>query len=267
MIKWILQNNLGDRSGSIDKLISFLELFKIEFETIKVIPFSTDLPEVKNDKLCIFYGSTTLIKNVANSKKWNPGVWFNPESYEFEKIKIGYGDCNLLNGDSRVETIGNFLNEENPSSKLFFVRPAADFKEFAGGLFTFAEAKFQWNKLEYSNGDLNFNTKIQVAEPKNILSEYRTIIVDRKVVTTSQYKKDERFYLDSSVPARIVSFANEMAKLYTPAEIFTMDICELPNHKLKIIELNTFNCSGFYYCDFYEIVKQVTNYTSANYSI
>jgi hypothetical protein len=78
-------------------------------------------------------------KECCKLKKWNPGVWFNPESYEFEKIKIGYGDCNLLNGDSKVQTLGNFLNENNPLNKLFFVRPAADFKEFAGDLFTFAE--------------------------------------------------------------------------------------------------------------------------------
>ena len=259
-MKWVLQNNLGDRIGTLDKLKSFMEVLKIPFEEIRVVPFSDDPPEVSKDIPTIFYGSTTLIKNVSRSGHWSPGVWFNSEQYEFKNVLAGYGKDNLLNGDSEIKTISEFLDSDSYGEELLFVRPAADFKEFAGGLFTQKQLAEQWKFLDQSYSSLTKATKIQIAAPKNIASEYRTIIVDKKVIASSLYKENDRVKMDSGVPESIIHYANEMAKLYEPNKVFTMDICVLTNGAMKIVELNTFNCSGFYYCDHYEIVKQVTEF-------
>lgn len=265
MLKWIIQSNLGDRSGTVDKLVAFVEQQGYQYEWIKVIPFSDEPPDVSTDGLTVFYGSTTLIKNVAEANKWKPGVWFNNAAYEFNSIIGGFGKDNILNGDSLITTIDLFLNQNHSENELFFLRPAADMKEFAGGLFTFKEAKEQWKGLKDSSGPLTYETLIQVATPKNIVAEYRTIVVDKTVVAASQYKKDERPYLDSNVPNKIIDFANEMAQGYQPCEVFTLDVCELPNGKFKVVEPNTFNCSGLYWCDHHAIVKSVSEFVLSRY--
>lgn len=266
MLKWIIQNNLGDRSGTVDKLAAFVEQQGYEYEWVKVVPFSDEPPNVSTDGLTVFYGSTTLVKNVAEAKKWKPGVWFNNDAYEFDCVSKGFGKDNLLNGDSFVSTIESFLNESHSENELFFLRPAADMKEFAGGIFTFKEAKDQWKGLKDSMGPLNYNTLIQVAVPKNIVAEYRTIVVDKQVIAASQYKKEERLYFDSNVPNEIIGFANEMVSKYQPCEVFTLDVCELPNGKFKVVEPNTFNCSGLYWCDHHAIVKSVSEFVLTKYS-
>lgn len=264
MVKWIIQNNLGHMDDT-EKMKACFQALKIPYETIKVIPFSDEPPDVDTSGLSIFYGSTTLTKNVYNSGKWKPGVWFNPESYKFENILNGYGKENLLNGDSRVLSIDQFISENHQNNELFFVRPAADMKEFTGSVMEFSEIKEWKNRLESTNGPLTLETKIQVAEPKNIAREYRTIVVDKQVVAYSQYKRDGRLNMRDDVHAPIVLYASAMARLHQPAPVFVLDVCELQNDDKRIVEVNTFNCAGFYWGDFFNIIKEVTEFTKRTY--
>ncbi len=108
VIKWAIQNNLGN-SGDVEKLKDSLTALNIPFELIKVIPFSDDPPEVSNNEPTIFYGSTTLTKNVHSHGRWNPGVWFDPLSYQYENVLKGFNKENLLNGDSEVIPVKTLL--------------------------------------------------------------------------------------------------------------------------------------------------------------
>ena len=263
MVKWVIQNNLGN-SEDIGKLMSMLQTCQIPFETIKVIPFSDDPPDVDNSQPTIFYGSTTLTRNVHEAQRWNPGVWFNPESYEFERVLAGYGKEHLLNGDSEVLTVKELLSRNYKNNELLFVRPAADMKEFTGSVMDFEEIK-QWSCLEGTNGPFTFDTKVQVAEPKNIDREFRTIVVDKRVITASQYRLRGRLEVRGEVPEEALLYASAVAQLYQPAPVFVLDVCELSSGLYKIVETNTFNAAGFYWCDYHKIVTEVTDYTKSHY--
>lgn len=262
-VSWAIQTKIGN-TGDTEKLVACLEALNIPYEMIDVVPFSDDAPVVKSTGNIIFYGSTTLIKNVHKAQQWKPGVWFNPKSYEYENILKGYRKENLLNGDSVVMTVKELLEQRHSDDHILFVRPAADMKEFTGAAMEFQEIK-QWSCLESSQGPFTLDTKIQVAEPKNIHREFRTVVIDKKVVASSQYKRNGRLNIYDDVPASIINYANDMAKLHQPQPVFILDVCELTNGDYKIVETNTFNAAGFYYMDYYEIVKQVTEFTREHY--
>lgn len=257
--KWAVQSKLGN-STDIEKIVACLEQQHIPYEMIEVIPFSDDPPAlVEDQENVIFYGSTTLIKNVYAAQKWKPGVWFNPNSYEFENVLKGYGKENLLNGDSEVITVKELLSRDYPFDEILFVRPAADMKEFTGAAMEFQEIK-KWDGFKSSKGPFSVETKVQVATPKNIEAEYRTVVVDKQVITSSQYRRNNRFNCRDEVPQSIIDYASEMAQLYQPSDVFVLDVCELTNRTLKIVETNTFNASGFYWADYYKIIQEVTRF-------
>jgi len=267
-LTWYIQNNLGERATGIIELHNALNKFKIRYEPLRVIPFSDEPPNVDNATPAIFYGSSTLTKNVARSGKWKPGVFFTEENYKFPKLLANYGS-NLLNYNSAVVTARSLLDGDAESykdvDKLFFVRPAGDLKEFTGCVMSSSEL-IEWaNRLKESNGDLTLDTLIQISEPKNIFQEYRTIIVDGKVVASSLYCEEGRKTVNPYTPTGVIGFAEAMAGLYQPDPVFVLDICVLPDGRLKIIEPGCFNGCGFYAADVENIVFKVSKYINQSY--
>jgi len=56
-------------------------------------------------------------------------------------------------------------------------------------------------------------------------------------------------------------FAEMIAKEYSPEPIFCIDIGVCRNqNELKLIEINSFSCSGLYKCDETIIVKEVSEH-------
>ena len=263
-LTWVIQDNLG-ASEDIGKLKDFIKVLGYGCRGIKVVPFDDTPPSIEVDGKVIFYGSTTLVKNVAAAKKWTPGVWFNPQNYEFQFILNGFGKENLLNGDSALYTVQELLdNNLFSNDEMLFVRPAADLKEFAGFVSEYSEIKDRFKFVGSSNGPLSFDTVVQVAAPKNIESEYRTFVVDGRVVTYSQYKYRGNLCMKGELPSQVIEFAKEMALKHQPEQVYTLDVCEMSNGSIKVIETNTFNCSGLYWCDLHKLVSEVSNFAATH---
>ena len=53
--------------------------------------------------------------------------------------------------------------------------------------------------------------------------------------------------------------AKEYVKLYNPADVFVMDLCDTPNG-IKIVEYNCWNCSGLYSVNISKLVHEVSNF-------
>lgn len=272
---WVLQSNMINLDDFY-KLQNFMDLLKIPHSSIKIIPFSEELSDqewlnsIKNP--IIFYGSTSLMRlHQKYGFHLNPGVWFNQENWEYENLYKRYKN-NLLNADSEVLSVKELIQKNYSNDHLFFVRPSNDLKEFTGSLMEFSEIKEWENNLAGTKGPLSLETKVQIAKPKYISREYRTIIVDKKVIAVSQYKKDGRLNIKDYPPKEIIYYANKMAQLYQPADVFTLDVCELTEGTFdpligpyRIIEVNCFNCSGFYHCDIYAIIKKVSEFIERKY--
>ncbi|MFO0609210.1 MAG: ATP-grasp domain-containing protein [Polyangiales bacterium] len=260
-VRWAVQTNLGS-ADDIEKLCLTLERLDVELVKLKVIPFDDTPPDVPADGRVIFYGSTTLMRNVAREGRWAPGVFFDEARFSFEALREGFGAESLLNGASEVVTVGELLARDLAPDAEFFLRPAGDLKEFAGRVHTFAELAPWRDGLASSNGPLGLDTLVQVAPPRALGREWRTVVVDGRVVAASQYRSSGRLKVTGDVPDDVIRFAGEMAARYQPAPVFALDVGEV-DEGLRVVETNCFNSAGFYWCDLYEVARSVTAFVRA----
>lgn len=260
-IKWVLQNNLG-KNDNASKIACFLEALGVPWQPIEVIPFDdSPIEGVDPSGITIFYGSTGLARRVYEAGIWSPGVFFHPTRFSFDSVLDGYGE-NLVNSDSEVLTVGEFLQRDYPSEELFFTRPAEDSKVFTGALMFFHEMQAWKRILDGETDRFTYETKIQVAKPKVIVRETRHFVVNGKVSASSNYGHGLMKY---EVEQKDIDFANEMARLYQPAEVFTLDTCRLEDGTKKVVETNCFNSSGLYWSDTYVLVKDINRFLREKY--
>jgi hypothetical protein len=57
----------------------------------------------------------------------------------------------------------------------------------------------------------------------------------------------------------VIDFAEEQAKVYSPADVFVMDVCK-SGDGLYVIEIGCFNSAGFYASDLEAIMCQVSEH-------
>jgi hypothetical protein len=123
--------------------------------------------------------------------------------------------------------------------------------------------QFSINEGEKSTRSLQLtdNTMVVVASPKLVLREWRFFVVNKKVVSGSQYRtayaKDETADVDNDVYA----YAQRMVDRWQPAVCFALDIAATEGgDRLSIIEVNCFNGSGIYQCDPAKTFSAVENF-------
>lgn len=260
-LKWVIQNNLGLQSDAY-RIVDFFDVLGVHWEHIPVIPFdNSPITGVDKEGITIFYGSTGLTRRVYEMGDWKPGVFFNPYRFSFQALLNGFGD-ELLNADSEVVSVGELLKRKYPKDEVLFCRPTEDTKIITGELLYFDEIKKWQSRIEEPQDRLSYDTKVQIAKPKVIEMELRSFVVDGKVCTSSYYGHNKR---NHKVEQLDVDFAEEMAKVYQPADVFTLDTCRLEDGTRKVVETNCFNSSGLYNSDIYKLVQDINTFLAAKY--
>ena len=95
-----------------------------------------------------------------------------------------------------------------------------------------------------------------VAPSRRIDGEWRTIVVDRKVVAGSMYRWHHSRELMPEVPEDVFEFAQSVAdNIDPPAVAYVLDIANAGG--LSVIELNAFSSSDFYASDPEPIVRAI----------
>lgn len=261
-LKWIIQENLGnDRNNG--KLAEFLDAKKVPWQSVFHIPFDdSPIEGIDPSGITIFYGSTGLVNRVAIKNLWKPGVFFEGERFSFQALKDGFGP-HLLNYGSELLTVRELVERDLDPKGVWFIRPAHDTKAFTGALFVDHEVKAWKEALEGATGRFTHDTLVQVAKPEVIIRELRSFVVNKTVSTSSYYGHG---MMRQHVFPEDIEFAQEMAKVYQPAEVFTLDTCLLEDGRRKVVETNCFNCSGLYWSDVYKLVDDVNNFLLERYS-
>jgi hypothetical protein len=109
-------------------------------------------------------------------------------------------------------------------------------------------------------GFLSPDTKILVAPLKPIEQEVRCWVVNNKVVTASRYKIGERVvYQNYDDETFYTDFANEQVSKFRVADAFVIDVC-LSDGNLKVVEVNCFNCAGFYHANMVKMIEALEDY-------
>ena len=266
-LKWVLQNNLG-RTRDTYNLADTLDMLQVRWEHVPFIPFDeSPITGIDSSGITVFYGSHGMVKRVRATGLWSPGVFFEPERFNFQSLLAGFGS-NLLNADSEVLSVGELLSRNYNDEELFFSRPTEDSKLFTGGLFYFDELKEFKYRITEPNDPMTTDSLIQLSSPKKIVKELRSFVVDGKVSTSSYYGMNHRNYPEDVhifVNPEDEAFAQEMANLYQPAKVFTLDTCELEDGTRRVVETNCFNCSGLYHANVPNLVQSINNFLLSVY--
>ena len=240
-MKFLIQNNIFT-SDELDYLAECLE--GLDFQYIGIVPFEHSL--FSNEELTgldyIPYGSTELIKKCL--ELGFKGVYFNPTN-DYRKALNNH--VPMLN--SRIISVEELLKL---SDEELFVRPIGDLKLFNGQVYQIEDLQdlinAGLNGGSSKIGKLQLNDELIISQPKFIEAEYRTFIVDRKVVSICRYKSNGRLNPAKEVPHEILRFAESITNDWLPNNNVVADIC-LVEEGFKVVEFNCINCSGFYLND------------------
>ena len=251
-MNYALQKDLLKRHHE-DMLFDVLDRYKLPIYNFKYIPFDQEL-EFENeipDKHTILFGSVNACTKSAKKYNWTPGSFYNI-NHDYSVYSKEWKE-NLLNYDSIVQKLSDPVKED-----FFFARPTGDTKTILGKLYgriTYEEKV----SCAIING-ANPNETVQICTPKTILQEARCFVVKGKVVTASYYKWGASTMLLECKDEDIISFAQEMVDHFQVSDAFVIDVCRTDNG-LKIVEVNCFNCSGFYHIDMYKLIDAIeTNF-------
>lgn len=252
---WLIRKGFND-SAYLSMIESIVKL-GYEYTLIDTIPFSKeyDVPDLPLDSV-IVYGGQGFIEYGKN--KGYGGVFFN-DNFNVKTWLDNWKD-EVLNYDSIIGTIGDIQTD----LQKFFIRPLHDNKKFSGqimNLSDFNHWKYLLSKIDgYSTVDLN--TEIVISSIKNIVVEYRIIVVDGKYITGSEYKRADRVAYFPFVPEYVQEYVDELCSKWTPDTAFCLDIAEVEIDgvfQCKILEVNCVNGIGLYCCDTDKYVNAISS--------
>ena len=122
----------------------------------------------------------------------------------------------------------------------------------------YGDFKEWYETISHGGYSITPNTRIIVGTPFNISHEWRCFMVGGKVSSASQYRKDKVLSISAGAPPEVIEFAESMANLWSPSDVFVMDVARC-GQELYTLENNCFNSSGFYACDIEKIVRDVSD--------
>lgn len=262
--KWIVQTNIF-KEKAVQRMIECFKRQNLPWEAVTIIPFSDSIPQIESyDGPIIAYGTTTLMRNLNREKCWFPGMWYNTTTFRpsvwGNELKSFW-----LNQDNEFFKLEDFSKIKDFFKKhgICFMRPDSDLKLFDGGVFDYYEFESWYKRLEinietgtYKN--LSKNTTVLLSPKKSIIREWRYVIVDKEIAAWSMYKENGSLFTTSDPLYKnenVNSMALEICKNdWQLSEAYVVDFCETKDNNVFMIELNTFNASGFYDCDIMSII-------------
>lgn len=220
-------------------------------ENVPSIPF-------KLDDCVIFYGSHIFVRAISSVYPFQPGALGLSRS-DFATYMSNMPLDWFINSDAVMTTWRMFLSKKEQWFDIFdadiFIRPNSGFKTFAGQVLTRENFDFETNSISQITSVMD-ETVMVVSSAKSIISEFRFVIANGKVVAHSHYSWDDSFI--SEVPAECLEKANQVAKhTWQPDIAYTCDIA-LTGDGAKIVELNSFSCAGLYKCSLEDVVREVS---------
>lgn len=139
-----------------------------------------------------------------------------------------------------------------------FIRPNSGVKTFPGHVFKLEDYQRLANPL-----DIHRDTIVILANTDTILREYRVLIVNKKVVSGSQYMKGGDLSIEShaTVPPTVWYYAESVAEAIDGNDlpICVIDIAETYTG-LSLLEINRFESSELYGMDYSRVVSAVNDF-------
>ena len=215
------------------------------------------------DACVVFRGTLALMRHIEANRRWRPGGWCMFRNLACSTYYAHFGSF-LLNREytllpiAEAVRLADKLFARYASSGQVFVRPDSVDKCFNG---TLTDRSTFTHKFLGTAFDPE--TLIIVARAKDLTREWRLIVVNDQVIAGSQYRDGDGHKETMQCPDEVLSFAATVLESvpWRPAPVFIMDICDSEDG-LRLLELNSFGCSGYYLADLRIIVETASKIAS-----
>jgi hypothetical protein len=259
-MKWLLEADVFDKDEQ--KIIETLKKLGVKHTVCK---FGKSYDEYIADEPAnadiVFHGSFQFAREIQQKARWT-GLFCNLPKLECLYYYPKFGQ-HLLNSDYVMLPFGElhrrkkWLLESIGKNSSIFLRPSNGYKSFTGKVVT----EQNWDKDIKLLGfyDLEPHELVVAAPPVHIMREWRAIVVSGKVVAASLYRVDKVDVRIIETPREVLDYAERVcvATKYQPDPAWTIDIGETDDGQLKVIEVGSFSCAGFYAADPEPIIKAV----------
>lgn len=264
MLTWAVQKYLSDADA-----IKMIDAVKASGSNIVEVEDLKNIASISDRQSTIFYGSLGLTIPAKLLGKWSPGVVIN-DNFDYEVWHKHWGSNCLNNG--AVFTIEKFCEHQWFAEESHFIRPCLDNKLFTGSVMTYQEF-CDWAFAFSIIAPEALQARIVVSKPKKVTEEWRVFMVDGEVSTGSLYQRDN-VAKQEPLPQDVIEYAKDVARLWSPAKIFTLDIGRSGGYQeydesgepytdpvgLKVIETGSFNSAGLYGSDATKLVRDINEF-------
>lgn len=212
----------------------------------------------------VTHGTVQFCKQVEQwcGRLWTPGMYFNANVKSFSKFAAYIGG-DLLNDDYNILPFGEVCRRLRQDDAVF-IKPESGLKEFVGQLIYGSDPAEKTLRELSPYGLIDPTTLCVIANPKDIKAEFRYVIVDKKVITGSEYRWDNVLDVRRDTHPICDAMAKKIAEADWQADTcYACDVALVADKwtgkdSAKVIELNAFSSSGLYACDTYKIVEAVS---------
>jgi hypothetical protein len=256
---WVLEANVeGLPTGPLAAEITRRGL---DCRIVKWIPspYPKDLAgaeDVPHDACVIFRGTLTLMRHLEGTRRWRPAGWCEFDRLACSTYYAHFGSFML----NREYALLPYAETVRLSESLFarygrdgriFIRPDSVDKSFTGMVI---DAPGFNNRFRPNSFDPTL--PVLVARPKPLGKEWRLIIANGDVIAGSRYRDGSVRSVSPDCPGEAVEFVRHVLQAvpWRPAPVFIVDICE-SDEGLRVLELNSFGCSGHYEADVSVVVE------------
>jgi hypothetical protein len=258
-MKFLIQWNLMNEN-SLQLVKNAVKDYPHEF--IEVIPFSRDIVPKPDGNDYIPYGST-LMTTIGLDYNWS-GLHFDLSKFNYGAARKNRDD--MLNSFF-IETLDNvitfLLSSPHYLEIDWFIRPSEDLKQFSGQIMNGQEiVNFLTDAKECASSGsyhLSSDTMIVLDTPQEIQAEWRWFVVAGKIISGSMYRFKGQLHKARELDVDVINEAQTFADKWLPNNCCVMDLA-LVDDKLKVIEFNCINASGFYDHDVDAIFKALWEY-------
>lgn len=210
----------------------------------------------------VFHGSLGNAAYIQEYLPWKPGAFCDTRRflcsswYPVAKEWLLHRDWALLSAKELVANPGAIVQAFGSPASVF-VRPDSPLKPFSGRIVPLAS-------LSLASLDFGFyfndpELPVIVAPVRNVVREWRYVIVQGRVIAGSAYDPGQRAALPDSPNGKAWQFAAHIAKNMPPPEsVYVLDLCEADN-QLHLLEINPFSGADLYACDRPAVVRAVSD--------
>jgi len=267
--KWVVDKYIFENDRIPVEVFDELGIEFFEYDYIPFLIQDAKIPFSSSEPVITY----TTINSVSKMRKFF-GCYYDNLRYNCNVYMslLGVDDRMFLNHDHIYCTLADLLKDGEYYFRLMgmdtlFFRPNKGNKEFTGNVWSMSELPRELDATIKMYG-ISLDTMIMVSTPKRILDEARFVIGNREILASSRYQVEGMHKEDLKVNPKSVEFVEEILETaeWVPDDIFVIDVATTAEGP-KIIELNSFSCSGWYAMDPKELIRKVSDLVMEDYRL